>query len=206
MEKKNQNKWNERFKAQNYVYGKEPNKFLEENQFKFSQANEILCIAEGEGRNAAFLASQGKQITVWDYSEEGLKKAQQLADESNVEIKTECVDLTKADWPHDAWDAVVNIYGHFNQEDRNQVLKSAQQAIKPNGYYISEVYSLDQVQYKTGGPKEESMLNDPIEILRLFKDWKIIHFFVGEVKREEGKMHKGTAHVVQMIFQKKDRD
>jgi hypothetical protein len=34
----------------------------------------ILCLAEGEGRNAVFLAQQGYQVTAVDQSSVGLEK------------------------------------------------------------------------------------------------------------------------------------
>ncbi len=40
-----------------YVYGTEPNGFLKEN-VSVLPMGDVLCLAEGEGRNAVFLAPQ----------------------------------------------------------------------------------------------------------------------------------------------------
>lgn len=56
-----ENKWNDRYNQKDFVYGKEPNDYLKIAMLKISnQANNFLCIAEGEGRNAVYLAKEGK--------------------------------------------------------------------------------------------------------------------------------------------------
>lgn len=88
--------WNDRFKNEKYVYGTEPNVFLKEKQSLLS--GEVLSIAEGEGRNAVFLADQGLSVTAWDYAEYGLDKVDKLAAKQNVRVNTELVDLAEAQW------------------------------------------------------------------------------------------------------------
>ncbi|MCI5107401.1 MAG: SAM-dependent methyltransferase, partial [Pseudomonadales bacterium] len=44
--------WDERYAADEYIYGTEPNKFLAEHARELS--GPVLCIAEGEGRNGVF--------------------------------------------------------------------------------------------------------------------------------------------------------
>lgn len=51
--------WNERYNRAEYVFGTEPNDFLKENFQKIPVGGKVLCLAEGEGRNAVFLAEQG---------------------------------------------------------------------------------------------------------------------------------------------------
>ena len=50
------NPWNKRFQDDRYVYGTEPNVFLKETQKRLQLTGNALAIAEGEGRNAVFLA------------------------------------------------------------------------------------------------------------------------------------------------------
>ena len=57
------NPWNSRFQVENYVYGKDPNIFLSDMQKKLKLSGDVLTIAEGEGRNAVFLAEQGMNVT-----------------------------------------------------------------------------------------------------------------------------------------------
>ena len=49
--------WDERYSEAGFAYGTKPNDFLRENLEKLP-AGKILCLAEGEGRNAVFLGSK----------------------------------------------------------------------------------------------------------------------------------------------------
>jgi len=54
-------------------------------------------------------------------------------------------------------------------------------AIKPGGYFLTEVYSHQQIPYRSGEPKDLGFLYKPEEFLETFADWRTIHLFVGEV-------------------------
>ena len=64
--------WNDRYGNDAYAYGTDPNDFLKTLIIKGNK--KILCIAEGEGRNAVYLASIGHEVTCVDYSEKGLER------------------------------------------------------------------------------------------------------------------------------------
>lgn len=196
------NFWDNRFKEEDYVYGTEPNVFLAEAHSKLNLSGEALAIAEGEGRNAVFLAEQGMNVTAWDYAESGLAKTEKLAETKNVAVKTKLVDLNDAEWEKEQWNEIVCIYGHFPQDLRSKTLRGVKEAIKPGGYFITEVYSVRQLPYNSGGPKDLELLYRPEEFLDIFSDWHIVHFFMGEVVRKEGDLHNGLAHVIQFAGKK----
>ncbi|EHB64520.1 class I SAM-dependent methyltransferase [Paenibacillus lactis] len=196
------NPWNERFQGEEYVYGTEPNAFVVDMQSRLSLTGQTLAIAEGEGRNAVYLAEQGHDVTVWDYAEAGLNKANKLAKEKGVKIAARLQDLEDAAWTPDQWDQIVCIFGHFPKALRLRTLRGVKEAVKPGGYFITEVYSMNQIPYQSGGPQEMDMLYEPEDFLRSFADWRIIHFFMGEVHRSEGALHQGLSHVIQFAGQK----
>ncbi|MCR2822307.1 class I SAM-dependent methyltransferase [Lederbergia panacisoli] len=194
--------WNERFSSEEYYYGKEPNDFLVTAQPYIPKGN-ILCIAEGEGRNSVFLASKGYDVTAWDFAPSGLEKIKSLAAERSVDVKTELHDLADVTWEEEKWDAIVHIFGHFPKPIFNRTMQGIQKSLKPNGFYVSELYTKEQIQYGTGGPGNPEFLCDPKTLLEMFTGYFIKHFFIGEVERIEGSGHTGIAHVVQSVFQKK---
>lgn len=59
--------WDQRYRDADYVYGKQANDFLVEN-VQHLPKGKILSLAEGEGRNAVFLAQQGYAVTAVDSS------------------------------------------------------------------------------------------------------------------------------------------
>ena len=196
-------KWNQRFREEEYVYGKEPNQFIQQWAAQLSPGR-VLAIAEGEGRNAVYLASLGHEVTVWDYAEAGLEKAKRLAAEKGVTIKTEQLDLMHAPWEEVQFDYVICVFGHFEPELRWKTLKGIEQVVKPGGRFLCEVYSVQQLEYKTGGPPVEAMLYQPVDFFERFSGWKIKHFFMGEVEREEGRLHRGLSHVIQFYGVKRE--
>lgn len=97
---------------------------------------------------------------------------------------------------------MICIFGHFPEALRTKTLEGVKEAVKPGGYFISEVYSVYQLPYKSGGPQNFELLYKPEEFLNVFSDWRIVHFFMGEVFRQEGELHNGVSHVIQFVGQK----
>src|SRR5690625_2090919 len=199
------NHWHNRFQSENYVYGKEANVFLREFHSKLNLSGNALTIAEGEGRNAVYLAEQGMNVTAWDFAESGIAKINKLAKERDVTVLTELVDLNEANWHNDQWDEIVCVFGHYPSELRQKTFQGIKSAVKPGGYFLTEVYSHYQLPYKSGGPQKLDFLYKPEEFLTHFTDWHIVHFFMGEVVRQEGELHNGLSHVIQFVGQKPEK-
>jgi hypothetical protein len=51
-------RWNERFSSDNYLFGEKPNQYLADKT-PLLHKGKALSIADGEGRNSVWLASQG---------------------------------------------------------------------------------------------------------------------------------------------------
>ncbi|SFE83753.1 class I SAM-dependent methyltransferase [Alteribacillus iranensis] len=194
--------WDERFGREEYVYGVTPNLFIQEQAHRLTESSTVAAFAEGEGRNAVYLASQGHHVTAYDYSVNGLQKTTQLAERENVRIETIQKDLVADTIPQETFDAAIMVFGHFMKEDQQLVLEKVISSVKPGGIIMFEVYSEKQLEYQTGGPKMKDMLYDPHDILTWTKDYKVLHFFYGEQHREEGLFHTGLGHVIQGVITK----
>jgi protein-L-isoaspartate O-methyltransferase len=162
----------------------------------------VLAVADGEGRNAVYLAELGHEVIMWDYTESGLVKCQQLAAERGVQVETKRVDVTQPVWEQEAYDAIICTFLHLLAPERQYVLSQMAASLKPGGSLIMEVYSKEQIHYKTGGPGEVERLYSPLDFYHAFSDWDIKHLFVGEVERQEGTLHNGLSHVVQCFVKK----
>lgn len=197
-----ENHWDERFKETGYLYGEEPNEFIKTHSNVFEKNSEIVAFAEGEGRNAVYLARLGHRLTTWDYSKNGLKKTKELADKFNVEVATVQKDLTSTFVSEHVFDGAFMVFGHFAKKDQKKVIDLLLKVVKPGGTVMFEVYSQEQIFYKTGGPKVEDMMYDPSDVLEWIKGYKVVHFFYGEQDRKEGTGHTGVGHVIQVIVKK----
>lgn len=196
------NKWDERFNTDEYVYGKEPNHFLESVADKIPEGK-ILCLGEGEGRNAVFLAKKGYDVTAVDASEIGLKKAKKLADENSVSIHTTIKNLEHFKIHKNHWQGIVSIFCHLPKSFRSKLHHDCVTGLNSGGMFVMEAYSPDQLKYNTGGPKVPELLYDPQEIIKELTGLDFIH--AKEVVREiyEGSLHKGSGSVIQILAQKK---
>ncbi|MGG0730388.1 class I SAM-dependent methyltransferase [Bacillus paramycoides] len=196
------NFWDDRFKSDEYFYGEEPNTFIQEQAFRLANHNKVIAFAEGEGRNAVFLTRPGHEVIAIDYSEGGLEKTKKLAVKHNVKVHTKKVDLLADSLPANEFDAAIMVFGHFHTDNQRMILNKMIHTIKPGGLIMIEVYSKQQLNYGTGGPKDIDMLYDPIDILTWCEGHEVIHFFNGEQERIEGKGHTGLAHVIQVVIRK----
>jgi len=195
------NQWNERFGLDEYAYGEQPNAFIAEQAHRF-KGERITAFAEGEGRNAVFLAREGYRVTAWDYAENGLRKTEKLAERLRVKVETELKDLLHDSVPLEAYDGAFMVFGHFPKANQRTVLDKLLAVVKPGGIVMLEVYSEDQIRYQTGGPKAVDMLYNPADLLAWASGYEVLHFFYGEQKREEGRLHTGVGHVIQVILAK----
>jgi len=197
-----EDKWNESFGREDFVYGTIANEFIKDHAHQFSTDSKIACLAEGEGRNAVHLARLGHDVTAYDVSEVGLEKSEKLAQTNNVSIETEKLNLIEEDLPHERYDNAILVYGHVHKDDQPKLINNMIQTVKKDGLIMFEVYSTDQINYKTGGPGKTDYLYDPKTILDLIEPYKVLHFYYGETERYEGLRHNGLGHVIQVIIQK----
>lgn len=195
------NRWDERYGGEEFYYGKEPNDFLSEQASKIKSSGQVLCLAEGEGRNAVYLASLGYQVTAIDSSAEGLRKLDLLAQERGVRVQTIQADLAEYKIEK-KWDGIVSIWCHLPPALRQRVHAQIVDGLVTGGKLILESYTPDQLKYKTGGPPDAALLTTQIELREQFKDLKII---IAEEKLRnisEGKGHLGLSAVVQVLAEK----
>jgi len=193
--------WDERYDRPEYVYGTEPNSFLVEN-VRHIPKGRVLCLAEGEGRNAVFLAQKGYDVTAIDASKVGLSKARDLAESENVKINTIQTDLV--DWPIDEWQwqGIVSIFCHLPMEARHAVFQRCAAGLAPNGIFLMEAFSEKQLQYNTGGPPNRDLLIDLTSAKKELAGLSLLH--AHDVVRDirEGIYHTGKAAVVQILAKK----
>ena len=136
--------WDDRYSESSYAYGTIPNQFLTEQQHRFRPGMSALVVGDGEGRNGVWLARQGLQVLSVDLSPVGLEKAQKLAVQQDVQLQTECADLTTWNWLCNEYDLVVAIYLHFAPEVRQRMHQSMLRALKPGGLLILEAFNPEQ--------------------------------------------------------------
>jgi SAM-dependent methyltransferase len=194
--------WDERYAGAAFMYGTEPNDFLRAHLGVLPAGAELLCLAEGEGRNAVFLAAGGFRVTGVDGSAVGLDKAQRLAAERGVRIDTVLADLRHWDLGLERWDAIVSIWAHVPADLRAELHPRIAAALRGGGVLLLEHYHPQQIAYGTGGPPDPSMMLTLAELDQTFVGWERLHTFEGEREVREGHGHHGPSFVTQAILRK----
>jgi SAM-dependent methyltransferase len=195
--------WNDRYGASEYAYGEEPNEYFALHLSRINLSGTILLAAEGEGRNAVFAAQRGWAVRAFDLSEEGQRKARQLAEKVGVSIDYQ---ISSADdyaiTPHSV-DALGLIYAHFPAAVKNALNQRLSEAVKPGGYVIFEAFSKQQLGHPSGGPKDVAMLFSLDEVVNAFRDFEVIELAEEQIGLREGLYHNGPGSVIRFVGRKK---
>ena len=191
--------WDEKYGAPGHYYGTEPNGFLRERHAVIPPGGRVLCLAEGEGRNAVFLAQQGYQVAAVDQSPVGLRKAQALAAERGVQIETVVADLAEYRIAPDHWDGIVSIWCHLPQPLRTAVHRQVVAGLNVGGAFLLEAYTPAQLGYGTGGPKSVDLLPTLAELRDELAGLDLVHAVEREREVHEGQGHFGLSAVVDIV-------
>jgi len=197
--------WNERYSEPGYAFGSSPNTFVVSVAGRIP-SGAVLCIGEGEGRNAVFLAEQGYRVTAVDYSEVGLRKAEELAGKRGVIIETVLSDLNDFEIYPSAWQGIVSVFCHLPADQRASLHRLCVNGLAPGGFFVLEGFTPRQLEFGTGGPSRPELLMTSHGLKRELAGLRfdIAH----EIERDviEGRYHTGRASVVQILAQKSARN
>lgn len=190
--------WDERYSTEEYAYGKAPNHFLEES-YNVIPKGKVLSLAEGEGRNAVFLAKQGYSVTAVDASQVGLGKAKKLAKENGVTIELVHADLIDFDIGENRWDGIVSIFCPLPSALRKELHNKVVAGLKASGVFLIEAYTPDQLKHGTGGGNSADRMTSKESLILELEGLKFIHLIELERNVVEGIYHTGLSAVVQAI-------
>ena len=193
-------RWETRFSAPGYHFGTEPNAFLKSKAHLLRAGQNALAVADGEGRNGVWLAEQGLAVLSVDFSPTAQRKAQALAAERGVTLRTETTDITNWTWPEEGFDVIAAIVIQFAPPDgQARMFEGMKRALKPGGLLLIEGYGEKQLEYGTGGPKNISQLYTRERLERTFEDFAKIEISEYDAMRVEGDGHTGMAALVDLV-------
>jgi SAM-dependent methyltransferase len=192
--------WDERYAAHPAAYGDEPNAFLASVADRLAPESEVVCLAEGQGRNALWLAGRGHRVTMVDASAVATAQARARAVAEGLSVTIVQADL--AEWRPPACDAVVSIFAHLPPPVRQVSHAAAWDALRPGGLLLLEAFTPAQLARDTGGPRNPALLYTPALLRGDFPDAEVLLLAEQVVPVHEGPFHSGPADVVRLVARK----
>lgn len=186
--KKDQKKWDTKYRPRIYAHGKNPNSLLKKH-IRLLPGKKALDIAAGEGQNAVFLAQQGFRVEAVDISPVGLAKARKLAGTMGVKIKAVQADLDDYQIGAGKYDLITNFYFL----DR-RLFPKIKKGLKKGGKVVFETYTTDHPSASGEGQMNPKYLLKPNELLERFRDFRILYYREGVVR--EGGRRKAIASLI----------
>lgn len=197
--------WSARYRdaGEDYLFGTAPNRFLATQAERFGADMRVLSVADGEGRNAVWLAEQGCRVTATEISPVALEKAGKLARSRHVEVAWQQADILNWEWPVEAYDAVVGIFIQFaTPAEQPRQIGGMKQAVKPGGLLFLQGYTPKQLEFRTGGPSTADNLYTADLLREWFADWEIVSLHEHEDTIEEGTAHVGQSALIDLVARK----
>jgi len=217
-----QTHWDNVFSGSSYHYGTEPNSWIRETVTRYvidghpfeplgitaPEMVRVVELAAGEGRNAAWLAGQGFDVTAFDRSSVGLEKAVALARDRNALISARTDDVLDLAQTAEAWKEsvhiVVSTFFHVPPGLKGQMFSAHATFVGPGGFVFAEWFHPDQRHggYTSGGPGDPEMLVTPEEVRSAFEGWRILECRRELCELSEGPGHSGPGVVTRLAAQR----
>ena len=197
-------RWNERFAADEYIFGTAPNAFLAAHQPSLPPHGRALCVADGEGRNSVWLAEQGLEVAAFDFSPVGVAKARRLAGERGVRVDYEVASVYGWHWPQAVFDVVAAIFVQFaDPAMRAFMFERMARALRPGGLLLLEGYTPRQLEYRTGGPSQMENLYTAPMLREAFGALDILELKEYDADVAEGTRHSGRSALIDLVARKR---
>ena len=195
--------WEDRYKDHNdYLFGREPAHILKENPWIRSGATNALCVGDGEGRNAVFLAEFGFEVSSFDLSPTAAQRSRALAVEADVSVDAYVSDWNDWDFSRE-FDLVVAIFVQFTGPDaRPQQFADLRKATKPGGRLVLHGFTPEQIGRGTGGPPVTENMYTEKMLADAFGDWKILRLASYERDQTSGTGHVGKAALIDLVVER----
>ncbi|RJQ80568.1 class I SAM-dependent methyltransferase [Pseudonocardiaceae bacterium YIM PH 21723] len=150
--------WDDRYAATDQLWSVTPNRFVEE-QLAGLPPGRALDLACGEGRNAAWLADKGWQVTAVDFSAVAVDRGRT----ARPGVDWQVADVLTYR-PQESFDLVLIVYLQLPEAELAQVLGTAARALSPGGTLLVVGHDRDNLEHGTGGPQDPAVLYTAAEI------------------------------------------
>ncbi|MFQ5574677.1 MAG: class I SAM-dependent methyltransferase [Terriglobia bacterium] len=172
--------WDARYNAPEYIFGKEPSGFLAEHANLLPAKGRALALAEGEGRNAVFLAKHGLKVDACDLSAPAIKKLKRLASDEHVTVNAFVADLETYEIAQASYHVII-CFHYFDRALIPRIIGG----LHVGGLAIMEVFTVDNIRRGFRGPTEKKFCAEKNELAQLFTGLEILEYREGIVENRK---------------------
>ncbi|MDE1953274.1 MAG: class I SAM-dependent methyltransferase [Betaproteobacteria bacterium] len=197
--------WDARFAQPGLLFGAAPNAFLQREAGRLAPRSRVLGVADGEGRNAIWLAEQGHAVTAFDLSPVAVTKAGAWAAERGQPVEFHVAGVDDWAWTPRRFDAVVAIFVQFaDPAMRQRLFAGMWQTLEHGGLLLLQGYTPKQLDYRTGGPGKLEHLYTEAMVRALLPqaEWLLLQEY--EDMLTEGSGHAGRSALLAAVARKPD--
>ena len=102
-----------------------------------------------------------------------------------------------------SYDAIVAIFIQFAAPDqRGDLFKNLQNALKPGGLFVLQGYRPEQIEYGTGGPPDRDNMYTEDFLKQTFANFDIEHLHSHDDSIDEGPGHSGMSALIDLVARK----
>jgi tellurite methyltransferase len=158
---------------------------------KYRHDGTVFELGAGEGRNSLYLASKGFDVTAVDLSEIGIEKIRKAAENQNISLKTEVLDI-RAHEIEGTFDIFVSTFvlHHLLRDEALRVLQMMQEHTSSNGLNVISIFTKEGEFFKDN-PETNNFYANLEELRKFYEDWEILEYSE-EVGKAFAKRPDGT--------------
>lgn len=147
----------------------------------YLKGGKVLDLGGGEGRNALYLAEKGFSVSVYDISEVGIERIDEISKERDLDIDTRVVDITKEKIEGE-FDSVLLTFvlHHLDTSDARKLILGAKEHTMNGGVHVISTFS-NQGDLHDRNETSKRFYPDEATLRELYKDWDIKEISDNEV-------------------------
>lgn len=178
--------YEKKYDRQDYYWGIEPNRLCYEIMRLRPpvKAYRVLDIGCGEGKDAVFFAKNGYIVSAFDASENGIKKARELAMQHRVNINFFQADINEYEL-NEEYDIIFSsgVFHYLKPNRRERFIGNLQEYTTDNGMHAINVFVKKSFIATAPDSEETELRNEPWysgELMQYYHDW-IFHKYEEEI-------------------------
>ena len=197
-------KWNYKYaQSAQLLFGENPSSICQE--YKNLPAIDLspsLFIGDGEGRNSRFIANSNIDVTAIDFSEVATKKALEVDKKLGVRVNRYIADAKYWNDKSIKFQSCFMIFLHVPKKERQTIFSNIKKNLHIGGNLFIEGFSVQQMQYHSGGPGDPNLLYDTELIKKELSSFSLIKSNVTEEFLNDAPGHVGLASISRLHFTK----